>query len=102
MRPTLNNLILWARAAGLWLYATRLELSPIYLAPDEIIIALHAHAIASTGHDLNGRFLPLYIQINDRSWYQPIIVYSTALFLKALPFSEAALRLPTACVGCSM
>ena len=46
--------------------------------------------------------MPLYFQmrpIGDNVWFQPALVYFTALFLTALPVSEWALRLPSAIVG---
>jgi 4-amino-4-deoxy-L-arabinose transferase-like glycosyltransferase len=81
------------------LYASRLAYSPIYLHHDEVFFALEAHSIASTGRDLYGRFLPLYFQISDDVWFQPILVYVTAFFLKLFPLSESTLRLPSAVMG---
>jgi len=78
------------------LYASLLERSPIYLNNDETVFALQARAIAFTAHDESGRFLPLYFQIVDTVWYHPVIVYVLALFLRVLPLTEAAVRLPTA------
>jgi hypothetical protein len=85
--------------AGICLYATGLEWSPPYLANDEVTQALTAHSLASTGRDLEGRAWPLYIQMTAGSWYSPMEVYLLALALKVLPFSEATIRLPTACIG---
>ena len=59
-------------------------------------------ACNATLHDANGRFLPLYIQmpqIGTDTWFHPMLVYVTAVFLKVLPLSEWALRLPTVFVG---
>ena len=90
-------------AAALLLYAPLLGYSPAYLAHDEVFYALSAHSIAFTGQDLNGRFLPLYFQwparLDPHMWFQPIPVYFTALFLRVLPVSEWAVRLPTLLVG---
>jgi len=65
-----------------------------------LFTGLSAHAIATTGHDLNGRFLPLYFQLTPhfvtRMWYQPIVIYAIALVLKVLPFTEGTIRLPMA------
>jgi len=93
------------------LYLPRLSTAPAYLAPDEVFIALHAHAIATTGRDYGGRFLPLYVEykylVNEPSgravthsgWLPPAIFYLMAIVLKILPLSEFAVRLPTVLVG---
>jgi 4-amino-4-deoxy-L-arabinose transferase-like glycosyltransferase len=66
---------------------------------DEVYFAIHAHAIATTGHDANGRLLPVYFEATSGSWFQPAVVYFTALFLKVMPLSETTLRLPTVVVA---
>jgi 4-amino-4-deoxy-L-arabinose transferase-like glycosyltransferase len=86
--------------AVLLLYGTRLGESPIYLMHDESKFALQAQAIASTGHDLTGHFMPVYFtEAEFPAGRDPIIVYATALGLKLLPLSEWSVRLPTAIVG---
>jgi 4-amino-4-deoxy-L-arabinose transferase-like glycosyltransferase len=85
--------------AAFSLYGRHLDSSPVYLATDEVTIALTAHSIATTGQDLMGRSWPLYIQMSAGSWFCPVVVYSLALLLKVLPFSEFAIRLPTVCFG---
>ena len=81
------------------LYLPRRD-TPSYVTPDEVFSALTARSVASTGRDLNGRFLPLYFQLPDsfetRMWYQPIVVYAIAATLEILPFSESSVRLPMA------
>ena len=68
------------------------------LSGDELFAALTAHSVASTGRDLNGRFMPLYFQMpppfRTEVWFPPIHIYSVAAILKAFPLSEATLRLP--------
>src|SRR5262249_14165952 len=89
-------------AAMLVLYAWRLDFSPPYLADDEVMFALQAQSIASTGRDLSGRIMPLYFQmgpLGETSWFHPVLVYFTAPFLAVLPFSEATVRFPSAVVG---
>jgi 4-amino-4-deoxy-L-arabinose transferase-like glycosyltransferase len=83
----------------LGLYAAALDHSPIYLTHDEVVFALHAESIATTGRDRTGRFLPLYFQVLLDYWAQPVLIYVTALFLKVLPLTEASIRLPSAVVG---
>lgn len=85
-------------AAGL--YATRLGHSPIYLMHDESKFALQAQSIAATGRDLTGHFLPVYFTEEEfPAGRDPLIVYATAIALKVLPLSEAAVRVPTALLG---
>jgi 4-amino-4-deoxy-L-arabinose transferase-like glycosyltransferase len=86
------------------LYAWRVGDAPVYLSPDEAIIAVDAHTLAATGHDVVGERLPLYFKIQMPGemrwgWFTPAIFYLTALFLKVLPLSERAVRLPSVCVG---
>ena len=77
------------------MYGRRLAFAPPYVEIDEVLIGLDAQQIASTGRDLRGEFLPLYSQTAEHSWYQPAIIYVTALTLKLLPFSEWSVRVPT-------
>src|SRR5262245_33498155 len=107
--PVRIPLLLTAFAA--LLYLPRLGTAPIYLAPDEVVVGIEAHAIATTGRDaFHHRLLPLYFEFNRvlydaggeqirNSWLPPAIFYTTALTLKTLPLSEFAIRLPTAIVG---
>jgi len=86
-----------AVASALWL-----DYSPIYLHDSEIQFGLHARSIAFTAHDTNGRFLPVYFQmpaIGDNVWFQPLLVYWTAPWLRILPFSEYTVRLPSVAIG---
>ena len=85
-------------SAGL-LYGRRLEYAPPHVEIDEVLIGVVAHSIASTGHDLRGEFLPLYSQTAEHSWYQPFVIYLTALVLKVVHLSEWAVRLPTVGIG---
>ena len=86
--------------AGGVLYATRLGEVPAYLIHDETQGALQAHAIATTGHDLSGRLLPLYFTEPEfPPGRDPILIYVTALGLQVLPFSEAGVRIPTALIA---
>lgn len=85
-------------------YSWRLHDSPVYLTADEIVIGLQAQSLATTGHDLRGRWLPLYFQIDEfrmkgTIWYQPMIMYGMALVLKFAAFTEWAIRLPAVIVG---
>src|SRR5215510_14863266 len=83
-------------------YGSGLSHTPPHLHHDEAIIALQAHCIAHTAHDIEGRRLPLYFfmpHLGDRAWYQPAIIYFTAMFLEVLPSGEASFRFPTAVIA---
>ena len=102
-RPTLLALLLLAGAVAA-LYSYRLSDAPVYLTPDEVVIGLDAHALASTGRDLRGRLLPLYFQIDEfrvkgTIWYQPAIMYLTAAVLQVAPLTAWAIRTPAVIVG---
>jgi len=85
--------------AALAIYATRLDVSPIYLTHDEVIYARNAYSIATTGRDLNGQFLPISIPVTGTFYATPANIYLTAAFLKVLPLSEITIRLPSVLVG---
>lgn len=85
--------------AAATLYAWRITDAPPHLEIDEVLIGIDAHAIATTGRDLRGEFLPLYSQTASHSWYQPLVIYVTALALKVMPLSERAVRTPTVAIG---
>src|SRR5262249_59285365 len=91
-------------AASCWLYAWRLGDAPIYLSPDEAIIAVNAHTLATTGRDVQGERLPLYFRIQlpgeERyGWFTPAIFYLSATWMKLLPLGESTVRLASVTVG---
>src|SRR5882672_2588780 len=91
-------------AAVVALYTRHLGEAPVYMSPDEAIIAVDAHSIATTGRDVHGVFMPLYFKIQMRGeerqgWFMPVIFYAMAAVLKALPLSEVSARLPSVVVG---
>src|SRR5204863_6906292 len=72
------------------MYATRLRDAPIYLSPDEATIAVDAHALASTVHDVDRALLPLYFHIPipgdaREGWFTPAIFISRASIPASLP-----------------
>ncbi len=78
-------------------YTTRLSYAPIYLIHDEVKFSLQAQSIAASGRDLNGRLLPLYFAEPEfKAGRDPVMIYLTALALKAMPLSQSAVRVPTA------
>jgi 4-amino-4-deoxy-L-arabinose transferase-like glycosyltransferase len=100
-RRTQVCLVLLA-VAVIGVYAFRLEHTPPHLHRDEMMFALQAQSIASTGHDLEGRRFPLYFEmraIGERVWFHPILIYVTALFLKVLPLTEQTVRIPSMVIG---
>ena len=81
-------------------YLVRLGSAPLYLAPDEVIIANDAFSLARTGRTLDGVLLPLYVFVQiSGNWFMPAIYYVSALFLKVLPLSAWAIRLPSVLIA---
>ena len=85
--------------AALAIYATRLDVSPIYLTHDEVIYARNAYSIATSGRDLSGQFLPISIPVTGTFYATPANIYLTAAFLTVLPLSEVTVRLPSVFIG---
>lgn len=86
------------------IYLWQLDRVPTYISPDEAIIAVDAHALATTGRDVHGTLLPLYFRIENTGqqrsgWFTPAIFYLSAAFYQVLPFAEWSVRVPTVCVG---
>jgi 4-amino-4-deoxy-L-arabinose transferase-like glycosyltransferase len=92
-------IVLLLVACSAWLYGRRLEYAPPHVEIDEVLIAIDAHSISRTGRDLRGELLPLYSQTAEHSWYQPFVIYLTALVLRVAPLSEWVVRLPTVCIA---
>ena len=82
-------------AASATLYFYRLDSAPPHTQIDEAMIAINAHAIATTGRDIGGEFLPLYTQTDKQSWYQPLVIYVRVLTFMVLPLNEWSMRVPT-------
>lgn len=104
MRKRLLPLVLLAVAAVV--YGWRLGDMPTYLSPDEAIIAVDAHSLATTGRDVHGTLLPLYFFIHQprserTGWFTPVIFYLSAAVQTVLPFSEATIRIPSVLIGLS-
>jgi 4-amino-4-deoxy-L-arabinose transferase-like glycosyltransferase len=97
VKPWIRRLLLLvAVLAALVVYTWRLDRAPVYLANDETVFALQAHAIATTARDEDGRFLPLYFHVVDNMWYHPALVYAMAPVMAVAPPEPWAVRLPTA------
>ena len=77
------------------LYATRLG-PPPPLSSDESAFHAQAQSIASNGgRDTTGRLTPLFVQVSDELWLQPIPVYTTAAVLAVTSTGEWGSRLST-------
>ena len=84
--PALGLAALAMLVAAAIVYFMRLGSAPLYLAPDEVIIANDAFALARTGRTLDGTLLPLYVFVEvSGNWFMPAIYYTSALFLQVLP-----------------
>ena len=87
------------------LYFWRLHDTPMAIGGDEAFTANHGLALATTGRDLNGRFLPLLIQVEPNMdpglWWQSFLIYMEALVFLVLPFAEWSARLPVALLALS-
>ena len=82
------------------LYFWKLSTAPVYLGGDEARFGSQAYSIATTGRDLSGRFMPLFIWLDDLNWwYQPTLFYLIAVTLKVFPLTEGTIRIPTAVIG---
>jgi len=79
------------------LHVVGLNNSPLYLLNDEIHSALQSLALATTGRSIAGDFLPVYFrEPGFPAGRDPIGIYVSALFVKLLPLSETAVRMPSA------
>jgi 4-amino-4-deoxy-L-arabinose transferase-like glycosyltransferase len=85
--------------AAVMLYTARLNGVPTFLSTDETAFALQAHSIATTAHDENGRFLPVYFQMYANVWFHPALVYCMAPVLAVVRPMPWAVRLPTVMVA---
>ena len=100
MNARIDRLLAGGLALGtLILYSWQLDVVPAFLKYEEVFFALESRAIATNLHDTHGRLLPLYFQVYENAWYQPLLVYWGALFQLILPLSDATARFPTAVVA---
>ncbi len=82
-RPVHSARIALLVLTALALYAWQLDRVPADLHDAEVQFGLHARAIALTGHDATGHFMPVYFYmaaIGDNVWFHPALVYWTAPF----------------------
>lgn len=70
---------------------------PSGVTNDEAGIIYSAYSIFKTGHDIEGKFLPLSINLDNS--FSPVCIYLTAPFVGFLGVSSFAGRLPFALLG---
>lgn len=92
-------LVILAFSLIAFLYLHDLSRTPVYLNQDELMFGLNARSISLTGNDFYGNKLPFYFWHLDNFWATPIVVYWSAVFLKFLPLTEFAIRIPTVVLG---
>ena len=82
MSERLRSIVTAGAIAGvtLLLYVPRLG-PPPPLSSDEAAFYAEAQSIASNGRDTAGRLAPLFLQVSEETWLQPIPVYTTAAVL---------------------
>lgn len=85
-------------------YAWRIGEAPIYASPDEMIIAINAQQLATSGRDLDGTLLPLYFRAQSpgdgrEGWFMPMVFYGIALVLQIAPLSVSSIRMGSVLVG---
>jgi len=79
------------------LQTARLGSSPPYLSIEEISIAREAVVLATTGRNADGEQFPLYFPDHgSHTMREPAWVYSAAVLLSLLPFSETLVRMTSA------
>src|SRR4029453_9789536 len=83
-RPILTAVLLGLVA--LVVGGRELDRAPVYLYHDEAIYALNAHSILTTGRDLMGLRLPLFL--HTFAWIPPIAIYARVLTYVFLPVTE--------------
>ena len=84
------------------LYFHRLSDVPVYVSTDEAKFAVQAHSLATTGRDMRGNLLPIFVLIvdpllpNERSvaWWQPILFYAMAGVYLVADVSAWSTRVP--------
>ena len=89
------------------LYGWHLHRAPVNLGGDEAQFLTNAYSLATTGRDVSGRTLPLFINLAEPSaglqssviWYQPVLFYLTAAELLVVPLTEVSVRVVTVLIG---
>ena len=85
-------------ATSLLLRGWGLPAVPPELFGDELDVGYQAYSLLTTGRDLYGQPLPLYLH-SLSEWRLPLIVYHTVPSVALLGLTEAAVRLPEVIMG---
>lgn len=90
-------------------YLFDLSNAPVYFGGDEAHFAAIGHSIATTGRNLRGDWLPLFVNLADPlgepaapwgdTYYHPILFYLDAAVMLVAPPAIAVARLPIAIIG---
>ena len=80
------------------LHLAALGSSPPGLYIDEASVGYNAWAVAHTGHDEHGHFLPFYFQAFGE-YKNPVYIYALVPFTWVLPLTAYVVRLPAALFG---
>ncbi len=84
------------------LYFHRLSDVPVYVSTDEAKFAVQAHSLATTGRDMRGNLLPMFVLIVDPllpaersvAWWQPVLFYAMAGVYLVADVSAWSTRIP--------
>ena len=77
------------------LHISALGSSPPGLYVDEASVGYNAWAVAHTGHDEHGHFLPFYFEAFGE-YKNPVYIYALAPLTRILPLTPALVRFPAA------
>jgi 4-amino-4-deoxy-L-arabinose transferase-like glycosyltransferase len=80
------------------LHLSALQSSPPGLYLDEASVGYNAWAVAHTGHDEHGHFLPFYFEAFGE-YKNPVYIYALAPLTRILPLTPYTVRLPAALFG---
>ncbi len=76
----------------------KLDAVPPELFGDELDVGYQAYSILKTGRDIQGHFLPVYIQ-SLAEWRAPLFIYSVVPFVAVFGLNEWGVRLTAAFWG---
>jgi len=84
------------------LYFHRLSDVPVHVSTDEAKFAVQAHSLATTGPDMRGNLLPVFVLIVDPllpaersvAWWQPVLFYAMAGVYLVADVSAGSTRIP--------
>jgi hypothetical protein len=93
-----NVLLLLILLVGLFLRLYSLSNYPVSMSWDEVAIGYNAFSIAEKGIDEYGNKYPILFRSFD-DFKLPGYIYTTSVLIKAIGFSDFAVRLPSAIFG---